>query len=120
MRAAALLVWLVLTGSVAAQAGPPAAPAALPEGVTETDQTFQRDDAPGAYAFAAPAIRQIFPDPDQFMSMVRRGYAPVYRPQAAEFTELAQHEGDLVQGVELAGPDGRRVLALYTMQRAPE
>lgn len=124
MRAAAVLLWLVLVGTAAAQT--------LPPGVTATDRTaiettirgqldsFQRDDAPGAYAFAAPSIQRMFPDPATFIDMVRRGYPPVYRPRSTEFSELALRDGDLVQEVELVGPDGRPALALYTMERAPD
>ena len=101
----------------------------LPPGVTPADQTsirdvigkqldaFKRDDAGGAYQFAAPNIKQIFPTPEGFLDMVRRAYPPVYHPRAAEFSELALRDGEIVQEVELVGPDGARVLALYTMTR---
>lgn len=107
----------------------PAWPQAMPPGVTAGDRAaiqgvigsqldaFKRDDAAGAYAFAAPAIRDMFPTADGFMAMVRRGYPSVYRPRRAEFSELALRDGALVQEVELVGPDGRPMLALYTMTR---
>ena len=140
MRTAALLRWLVLAGIAATPSGWSAAAApstmtvaaTLPDGVSAADRTaiqdvirqqmhaFQSDDADGAYAFAAPAIRQMFPDAGQFLAMVRRGYAPVYRPRDVEFTDLAQRDGDLVQDVELVGPDGMPALAQYTMVRAPD
>jgi hypothetical protein len=124
MRAVASLLWLVLAGTAAAQS--------LPPGVTAADRTaiqdvirhqldsFQHDDGPGAYAFAAPSIQRMFPDPGTFIDMVRRGYPPVYRPRSTEFSELALRDGDLVQEVELVGPDGRPALALYTMERTPD
>jgi hypothetical protein len=34
---------------------------------------FNADDGPAAYAFAAPLIQQIFPAPDVFMAMVKKG-----------------------------------------------
>lgn len=118
---AALLLALLLAAPAYAQI--------LPPGVSATDRAtieavigrqldaFRRDDADGAYAFAAPGVRQLFPTADGFMAMVRRGYPPVYRPRAAEFSELALRDGAIVQEVELVGPDGRAVLALYTMVR---
>ena len=121
MRAAALLLWLVLAGPVLAQA--------LPPGVTAADRTaiqqviqgqlnaFGRDDAEGAYGFAAPPIRKLFPSADVFMGMVKRAYPPVYRPKQAEFGALALRGGELVQEVELVGPDGNTALALYSMER---
>lgn len=128
IRPLALLLWLVVGGWAIAQDS--ALP--LPEGVSGADrsaiqnvirqqmQAFQHDDAAAAYAFAAPVIRQSFPDADQFMAMVRRGYPAVYRPRETEFSDLARRDGDLVQEVELVGPDGARILALYTMQRMPD
>lgn len=124
-RTTALLFWLVV--GIAA-----AAAQTLPAGVSPTDRTaiesvirhqldaFRRDDAPAAYAFAAPDVQRIFPDPGLFLDMVRRGYPPVYRPRSAEFSELALRDGDLIQEVELVGPDGHPALALYTMRRSPE
>ena len=113
------LALLLLAGPVFAQGLPPGVSAAdrsAIQGVIGSQlQAFQRDDGPGAYAYAAPNVRQIFPTADVFIDMVRRGYAPVYRPKQTEFTELARRDGDLVQQVELVGPDGRPVLALYTM-----
>lgn len=126
MRAAALLAWLVLVGPAAAQ-DPGGA-----EGVTPRDRTaiqdvinhqldaFLHDDAVGAYSFAAPNVRAIFPTPEIFIDMVRRGYRPVYRPASREFSELAVRDGDLVQEVELTGPDGQSALALYTMRKAAD
>jgi hypothetical protein len=39
---------------------------------------FQRDDGPGAFAFASPMIREIFATPENFMAMVKSAYQPVY------------------------------------------
>ena len=125
-RAAALLVWLVLAGAGASSAQ------SLPPGLTPADRSaiqdvirgqlnaFQRDDAAGAYAFAAPGIRRLFHDPATFLDMVRHTYQPVYRPKQSEFSELALRDGELVQEVELVGPDGRPVLALYAMEKEPD
>ena len=41
---------------------------------------FLHDDAKAAYFFASPAIRGKFPTEGAFFDMVRKGYAPVYRP----------------------------------------
>lgn len=124
IRAAALLASLLFGGFAMAQG--------LPPGVSPGDRTsiqdvirrqldaFRRDDAPAAYGFAAPNIQTMFQSPDRFMEMVRRGYPPVYRPQNSEFSELAVRDGDVVQEVELVGPDGRPVLALYTMVRGAD
>ncbi len=81
---------------------------------------FKRDDAAGAYSFASPGIRKIFPTAEIFMQMVRQGYRPVYRPRSYAFDELTQIEGELVQPVRVVGPDGVPVTALYIMERQPD
>ena len=68
---------------------------------------FQRDDGATAFGFASPTIRAIFGTPENFMSMVRDGYAPVYRPREVEFQDLADIDGVPTQRVLLVGPDGR-------------
>src|SRR6185369_2536882 len=50
---------------------------------------FQRDDGEAAFAFASPGIRAQFQTAETFMSMVRSGYPPVYRPREVQFGELA-------------------------------
>ena len=77
---------------------------------------FRRDDAPGAYAYAAPGIQGIFPSPADFLAMVQRGYQPVYRPRSVDFTSLREVDGAMVQDVELTGPDGLAYTARYTME----
>ena len=51
---------------------------------------FERDDGEAAYALAAPTIKQMFGDADQFMTMVRDHYAPVYRHRSVEFGAFAE------------------------------
>ncbi len=81
---------------------------------------FQRDDASAAFAFASPGIRAMFGTPDNFLKMVAEAYAPVYRPRKFTFLDLVEKNGRLVQRVLFTGPDGKQVLALYTMVRQPE
>ena len=50
------------------------------------EQAF-RNDAEAAYSYAAPAIKQNFPQADIFMYMVQNSYAPVYRHKSFEFGE---------------------------------
>jgi ketosteroid isomerase-like protein len=81
---------------------------------------FRRDDATGAFAFAAPDIQAMFGTPEHFLAMVREGYAPVYRPAEVAFGELVRIDGRLTQLVRLVGPDGGPRLALYFMERQPD
>jgi hypothetical protein len=81
---------------------------------------FKVDDGPAAFAYASPNIQLQFQTPDIFMAMVKLGYAPVYRPQSVEFRELMQEARGPVQVVHIVGPDGRAVLALYSMEQQPD
>jgi hypothetical protein len=78
---------------------------------------FRADDGERAFSFAAPSIRGIFLTADNFMAMVRRGYEPVYRPRDVRFGDLIDVEQTLVQKVIVTTPDGKQVLALYSMER---
>ena len=94
--------------------------AAIKQVIADQLAAFQRDDAAGAYAFASPGIKTMFPTPDVFMGMVKQGYMPVYRPQKVEFLGLGTETGVIVQEVYLVGPDGQPVVARYTMERQPD
>ncbi|MCA3555111.1 DUF4864 domain-containing protein [Aestuariivirga sp.] len=82
---------------------------------------FRADDQARAYSHAAPMIRQIFPDPDRFMAMVKQGYRPVYRPQSFSFGKAGfSASGRPIQRVTIVGPDGMTYEAIYTMERQPD
>ena len=81
---------------------------------------FQRDDAAGAFAFASPKIQEMFGDPATFMTMVRTGYEPVYRPRRFEFLDLRSVQGQPAQEIFFVGPDGREVIAVYVMEQQPD
>jgi hypothetical protein len=95
-----------------------AADAAAIQSVIERQlAAFQHDDAAAAFAFASPEIQRRFGTPAAFLEMVRSAYQPVYRPREREFSTLVAGEEGLVQKVLLVGPEGRVVLALYSMER---
>ena len=78
---------------------------------------FRHDNAGAAFGFATPELQTMFGSPERFMAMVQHGYAPVYRPRSLGFGALSDAGGDVVQFVELVGPDGLAYTARYTMQR---
>ena len=104
MRIAALLVAL----SIALSAAPASADDVTPaQGVIRAqEQAFGNDDAAAAYSYAAPAIKQIFPAPDIFMSMVQNGYAPVYRHKSFEFGESKSEGSSIAQSVHIIDANG--------------
>lgn len=85
--------------------------------ITSQIEAFRSDDANRAYSFAAPNIKRIFPDMSMFMTMVKRGYLPVYRPKNFDFGINREIPTGVAQSVFLTGPDGEAYIALYSMQR---
>ncbi|QDP24240.1 DUF4864 domain-containing protein [Bradyrhizobium cosmicum] len=117
MRIAALLVTIsVIFSSVAAYADDVTAAQGV---IRAQEQAFARDDAAGAYSHAAPAIREIFPAPDIFMSMVQNGYAPVYRHKSFEFGDSKSEGGSISQHVHIVDANGEAWEALYTLELQP-
>jgi len=88
--------------------------------VTGQLNALQKDDGDAAYAYASPAIRELFPSPDIFMNMVRKGYPPVYRPKSVTFGGVLDTPSGPQQRVFLTGSDGKGYVALYTLQRQPD
>jgi hypothetical protein len=80
-------------------------------------EAFSRDDAATAYSYAAPAIHDMFPQADIFMSMVRRSYAPVYRHKSFEFGEARASNGTIAQRVHIVDENGEAWEALYTLEQ---
>jgi hypothetical protein len=83
-------------------------------------EAFSHDDAAAAYSYAAPAIRDMFPQADIFMSMVRNSYAPVYRHKSFEFGEARVSGGQIAQQVHIIDADGEAWEAMYTLEPQPD
>ena len=115
MRIAALLVALsVALIGLSARADD----VATAQGVIRAqEQAFMRDDASAAYSYAAPAIKEIFPAPEIFMSMVQNGYAPVYRHKSFEFGESKVEGSRIAQRVHIVDANGEAWEALYTLEQ---
>lgn len=113
----ALALWLP---PAAASADEAVDPAAIRSVIEEQIAAFGRDDGPSAFSHASPAIRRQFGTPERFMQMVRQAYRAVYRPRATAFKPLYRDGEDIWQPVEIIGPDGSPVLALYRMERQPD
>jgi len=118
MRTAFLLLTLLFALIVPASAADEVAAA---QGVIRSqEQAFSRDDAAAAYSYAAPVIRQIFPEADIFMSMVQRAYTPVYRHKSFEFGEARAADGQIAQRVHIIDANGEAWEALYTLEQQPD
>lgn len=114
---AALLLLCLMVGPAGAQSVSPADRSSIQTAITRQIDAFQHDDADAAFAFASRSIQDQFGTSGRFLDMVRRAYPPVHRPRSVDFSELMVGDGTVVQQVELVGPDGASVLALYSMER---
>jgi hypothetical protein len=83
-------------------------------------EAIGRDDAATAYGYAAPAIKDIFPQAEAFMDMVRNSYEPVYRHRSFEFGEGRAEDGSIAQQVHIIDANGVAWEALYTLERQPD
>jgi hypothetical protein len=111
----ALLLVLGLAGQAAAD---DAARAAAQATITRQVEAFGRDDAPVAYAQAAPAIRELFPNADLFIGMVRTQYRPVYRHRSFVFGEARDTDtAGVVQSVAIQDEYGVDWTAEYSLVR---
>jgi hypothetical protein len=118
MRTLSVLAIVLLSLAAPARAADDVAAA---QGVIRSQvEAFSRDDAAAAYSYAAPAIREIFPQADIFMSMVRNLYAPVYRHKRFEFGEARVSDGTIAQRVHIVDADGIPWEALYTLELQPD
>ena len=118
MRAFILLVALLLGLGAPARAGDDVA--AAQSVIRSQVEALSRDDAAAAYSYAAPAIREMFPQADLFMYMVQHSYAPVYRHKSFEFGEARVADGRVAQRARIVDQDGEIWEALYTLEQQPD
>lgn len=78
---------------------------------------FRRDDDSAAFGMAAPSIRTMFGNPENFMTMVKNGFQPLYRLKEFSFDALLEEDGRTLQRMRVVGADGVAHMALYTMER---
>ena len=113
-----LLALLVYPTSLSAQAVSDAEAREFQRIITSQLDAFNADDGAGAYGFAAPTIKRMFPTPEIFMSMVKKGYPPVYRRQSYSFGRVGNEMGGApTQHVTIIDLNGKAWTALYAMER---
>lgn len=99
------------------------------QGITKSDTTeaqnvildqlsaFIENDAPRAYSHAAPSIKKIFPDPNNFMAMVERGYGAIYRSTTHDFGRNRVEDGKIYQELILTGERGITWESIYALSK---
>lgn len=84
-------------------------------------EAFRNNDGVTAFGFASLRLREIFQSPDRSMEMVRRQYAPVYRPEKFRFGQTSLHTaGRPVQIVDIVDQQGRLWRAAYAFVQHPD
>lgn len=76
-----------------------------------------RDDAAGAFAFAAPNVRKAVGSAPQFLAMVRDRYAVIYRPTQVAFLKPELVGNLAVLRLQILDSDGEAWLATYSLQQ---
>ena len=121
LLATMLLAILLLAPEVRAQQVAPADAEQFQRIISDQIRAFRADNGVAAYGYAAPAIKRIFPSPEIFMEMVRKGYRPVYRPSRFAFGEVTEEvQGRPTQQVTIIDENGRAWSALYVFERQPD
>lgn len=117
----ALFLVAGLTGlPAAAQQAAAGDAAGLAKGVIEQQITaFLNDDAATAYSFASPEIKSVFPNAERFFEMVKKTYAPVYRPGNYAFgrNQVSPDGAVAYQEVLISAPDGKDWAVYYELKR---
>ena len=119
---------LVALAAAPVLAAPPAPPPALPAAEWTAIRTvvggqldaLRAGDGAAAFVFAAPGIRAQFGTPENFLRMVRDGYAPLLAARHTAFLDGAVIDGATIQPLRLVLPDDTVLVALYQMQRQPD
>jgi hypothetical protein len=117
---ALIVLFLGLACTAQAQSVSSTDRAAIRQVIQGQVDAFRRDDGAAAFGYASPTIQGMFGSPDVFMDMVRQGYQPVYRPRAFDFREIVELHGQPAQTVDVIGPDGKPVIAVYPMRQLPD
>ena len=80
-------------------------------------EAFQLDDGVLALSFAVPEAVEVYGTPKDFMTMIRDGYHPIYRPESFSFEGAVADDDIARQLVRVKGENGESVLALYALIR---
>ena len=78
------------------------------------------DDADRAFSFAAPGIRKMVGNAQNFLEMVRTGYPVVHRPASVAFLKPESQGAEVIQAVQMTDAKGVAWLAVYNLQRQPD
>ena len=85
--------------------------------ITKQLDAIAHDDAKGAEEFAAPGIREKFPEPSKFLDMVKSSYGALIHPKSTQFTQTAESPHGPLQEMTIVAADGTVWSAIYSFQK---
>ncbi len=91
--------------------------ATLQSVITGQLQAFEKGDATAAEAFAAPAIKQRFPQPSQFLDMVKQQYGALIHPRSTQFLDVVDSPRGPLQKMIVIAADGTVWSAIYSFEK---
>ncbi len=103
-----------------AQPGAAQDAAAIERTIDSQLDAFNAGDLDAAWSHASPMIKGIFGTPENFGTMVQRGYPMVWTNADRRYLELREIGGRLYQKVLLRGPDGGLHVLDYQMIETAE
>ena len=121
MKAIAALLAFVSAVAFAAPASEATLPAnewtAIRKVIGDQLAALKAGNGAKAMTFAAPGIQEQFGTPENFLRMVRAGYAALLDARRTQFLDGAVIDDAVVQPLRLVLPDDTVLVALYQMQR---
>jgi hypothetical protein len=124
-RPVSLRLFVCLLGGLLALSLPPAVRAgddfdattrsAIRDVISRQLAAFAHDDGTAAEGFAVPQIKSKFPQPGQFLAMVKRNYPALIHPKRTAFGELVASPHGPLQALVVVDADGAVWNAVYVM-----
>lgn len=108
---------LMTAGAFAADDYDAGTKSALQTVVSQQLEALGRGDGAAAETFAAPAIREQFPDPAKFLDMVKGHYGALIKPKSTTFTGVEPSPHGPLQKMTVVAADGTVWAAIYAFEK---
>ncbi len=91
--------------------------AAIQSVITRQLDAFDHDNAKTAEDFAAPSIRDRFPEPAQFLDMVKTHYGQLIHSKSTTFGDVEPSPHGPLQKMTVVAADGTVWTAIYALEQ---
>ena len=108
---------LLLLGPASAQAVTEDVEISTQSVIADQLNAFQQRDYDRAFSHAAPTIKQVFKNTDNFIRMVKSGYSVLYNPDQYIFGRNFNVDGTIHQEVIATDASGKQWQAIYTLRQ---